>query len=277
MSKKKKHKKAWIPYVGLGIGLIFFLLPFIFGIYTSQQQKQAQQDYTQQVNSQDNVQLLKKVDAYNKTIFEQQQRTGSAKGQKTIKNIFPDLKRPIAYISIPSIHLDPMVIYYGTSDWVLERGVGYLPWSSLPGGGKNTLSVISGHSGLANQVYFDNIKKLKNGDIVYVNVLGRRMAYSVYDQIVIKPDDLNGIKKMNIKPGKDEIAMVTCTPVFINSHRLIVFAKRVPLKKAQAKKVEIRDFWSLDHIFMMVIGLFLLLLIIYLIRQKIKARKANGK
>ena len=60
-------------------------------------------------------------------------------------------------INIPAVHLDPMVIYYGSSDWVLNRGIGNLSWTSLPVGGKNTLSVLTGHSGLANQIYFDNI------------------------------------------------------------------------------------------------------------------------
>lgn len=71
---------------------------------------------------------------------------------------------------------------------MLEKGIGNLAWSSLPTGGKNTLSVLTGHSGLANQIYFDNIKHLKRVDLIYVHAFGQDLAYAMTNKIVIDPN-----------------------------------------------------------------------------------------
>lgn len=238
--------------------------------------KQVKRVIKRATKNQDNAALLRRAKAYNQKIFEQQQTLGAADGTPMIKAIFPKAKQPIGYINIPAIHLDPMVIYYGSSDWVLTRGIGNLPWTSLPIGGKNTLSTLTGHSGLANQIYFDNIKHLKNGDKVFVHSLGKNLAYKVYKRKIIDPNNKAALKALHVKQNKDEIALVTCTPVFVNSHRLIVYAKRTPYKAATKQHVATRDFWSLDHIFMMAILLFILLLILYLIYSKYRNRKRHA-
>lgn len=269
---KKKKGNFWL-YFGLMLGVILALVPFLFGLYTQRGQDAAKVSYERTTKNQDQTALLRKAQAYNRHIFQQQQTLGAADGTPLIKSIFPRAKQPIAYINIPAIHLDPMVVYYGSSDWVLTHGIGNLSWTSLPTGGKNTLSVLTGHSGLANQIYFDNIKHLHNGDKVFLHAFGKNMAYKVYKRKVIDPNNKAALKALHVQPGKDIIAMVTCTPVFINSHRLIVYAKRTPYKQAIKKHVTPRDFWSLDHIFLMIIVLFLLLLLIYLIYSRYRKQK----
>ena len=61
--------------------------------------------------------------------------------------------------------------------WNLDKGMGHFESSSMPIGGKNTRAVLSGHSGLENQVLFTDIKNLKEGDIFFVNILGKKLAY----------------------------------------------------------------------------------------------------
>ncbi|APT17972.1 hypothetical protein FC62_GL001368 [Amylolactobacillus amylotrophicus DSM 20534] len=126
---------------------------------------------------------------------------------------------------------------------MLEKGIGNLAWSSLPTGGKNTLSVLTGHSGLANQIYFDNIKHLKKGDIIYLNVFGDKLSYKVIGQQVIDPNNHAEYDHLYVKPGQDRITLMTCTPIFINSHRLLIFAKRVPTKVAQKTQIKHRNIW----------------------------------
>ena len=142
------------------------------------------------------------------------------------------LARSIGYVSIPRIHVTNQPIYYGDDDATLARGVGVLPGTSLPIGGKSTLSVISGHSGFNNQIIFDNIRHLKNGDRFYITALGqKRHAYRVYKRLVIDPTSKNAKAPVQAQPGRDITILLTCTPVFINSHRLLIFGKRVPLQK----------------------------------------------
>lgn len=276
--RKTKKSRNVLLYLGLIIGIVLFSAPFIFGIYTQREQDNAKNAYVQKENNTDSSKISKKIEEYNSEIYRGQQADGVVDGTDQAQAILKDLKRPIAYIKIPAINLDPMMVYYGTSDWVLNRGIGNINWTSMPIGGKNTLSVLSGHSGLANQIFFDNIKHLKKKDVVFLHAFDKDMAYAVTRKIVISPNSKADLRKLHIKKGQDEIALVTCTPVFINTNRLIVFAKRIPLSKAQDEKIIPRDLWSLEHIFMMLIGSFLLFIISYLIWSKYHRKKSltNG-
>ena len=66
---------------------------------------------------------------------------------------------------------------------------------------------------------FTDLTEMSVGDVFYITVLGKRMAYRVYDIKVIKPENI-GI--LSIKPDKDNATLVTCTPYGINTHRLLV-------------------------------------------------------
>lgn len=145
------------------------------------------------------------------------------------------LSHTIGYVSIPRIHVENQPIYYGDDDATLAHGVGVMPGTSLPIGGRSTLSVISGHSGFNNQVIFDNIRHLKNGDRFYVTALGQpRHTYRVYKRLVVAPSGQAALDPIRIQPGKDITVLLTCTPIFINSHRLLIFGRRVPAKAAQS-------------------------------------------
>lgn len=82
----------------------------------------------------------------------------------------------MGYVEIPKIQVN-LPIYHGTDAEVLDRGVGHLLGSSLPVGGKNTHTILSGHSGMASQKMFTDLEQLVPGDVFYLNVLGETMAY----------------------------------------------------------------------------------------------------
>ena len=50
----------------------------------------------------------------------------------------------MAYVEIPKLNIY-MPVYHGTDEGVLQIAAGHLPGSSLPVGGENTHSLISGH------------------------------------------------------------------------------------------------------------------------------------
>ena len=56
----------------------------------------------------------------------------------------------MGYIQIPKISVD-LPIYHGTSEEVLEKGVGHIQNTSVPMGGNSTHSVLTGHTGLPKQ------------------------------------------------------------------------------------------------------------------------------
>lgn len=235
--------------IGLIIGAILFLLPSIWDTYNKWQQYPMVIDY--QKREQELQEKYPEIKKYNKQVIEYQKKE-IPEITEPIKKILTDPSEPFGYLSVPSIHIKNLLVYYGTSDKTLSKGLGVIPWTSLPSGGKNTLSAITGHSGLANRIFFDNIKFLKKGDRVHLETLGENMTYKVTRKKVIDPRSAGVNKNFYVKKGKDEIVLMTCTPVFVNSHRLLVYAKRVPNKPKE--KTIYRDFWSLTNIWMMIVA-----------------------
>lgn len=124
----------------------------------------------------------------------------------------------MGYVKIPCISVD-LPIYHGTSTEVLERGIGHLAASSFPIGGKSTHAVLTGHTGLSSAKLFTDLTEMKKGDLFFIHVLDKKLAYRV-DQInVIRPENT---RKLQIIDGKDYVTLLTCTPYGVNDHRLLV-------------------------------------------------------
>ena len=139
-----------------------------------------------------------------------------------------EIHEQIGHIQIPTIDLD-IPIRAGTSEEVLQTSAGHLEGTSLPIGGNSTHTVITAHSGLPTAKLFTDIKDLKEGDRFYIHNIAETLAYEV-DQIkVIEPSNFEDLL---IVPGHDYATLLTCTPIGINSHRLLVRGHRVPYDKA---------------------------------------------
>lgn len=108
---------------------------------------------------------------------------------------------------------------HGTSEAVLQAGVGHFWGTSLPVGGESTHTVLTGHRGLPTKTLFTNIDKLEVGDIFYIKVLDETLAYQIDQILTVLPQETDSL---SIEPGKDYATLVTCTPFAINTHRLLV-------------------------------------------------------
>ena len=115
-------------------------------------------------------------------------------------------------------------IYHGTSDETLERGIGHLEGTSLPVGGVGTRTVLTAHRGLPSATLFDNLDKAEVGDRFVVSVLGQVLTYQVIETRVIDPGDTEAILA---EPDKDLATLITCTPLGLNTHRILVTGERV--------------------------------------------------
>ena len=138
----------------------------------------------------------------------------------------------MGYVEIPKISVY-LPIDHGTSDEVLEKGVGHIQNTSVPIGGKSTHSVLTGHTGLPNAELFTRLDELGIGDIFYIHVLDDVLTYKVFETKVILPDKIDELQILN---GKDYITLVTCTPYGVNSHRLLVKAERVEYEEYSVTK-----------------------------------------
>ncbi|GGO96381.1 class C sortase [Actinomyces gaoshouyii] len=126
-------------------------------------------------------------------------------------------------LRIPAIDLD-LPIYHGTSDEVLLAGLGHLQGTSLPVGGKGTRSVITGHRGLANATMFTNLDQVGVGDTFALEVFGEVLSYRVVETKVVAPEETEALRA---DPDRDLVTLVTCTPLGINTHRILVTAERI--------------------------------------------------
>lgn len=123
----------------------------------------------------------------------------------------------------PSLDID-LPILHGTSDKTLLTSVGHLQGTSLPVGGIGTRSVLTAHRGLPSATLFNNLDKSKVGDTFTLTVLGEVLTYQVTEILVIDPHQTEAIKA---NPQRDLVTLVTCTPLGINTHRILVTGERI--------------------------------------------------
>ena len=182
-------------------------------------------------------------------------------------------------IEIPKIHVF-LPIYHGTSPDVLEVGVGHLQGSSLPVGGDTTHSILTGHRGLPSAELFTNLDRLEEGDIFYIHILRKTLAYKIYNIETILPEE---VENLIIEEGKDLITLVTCTPYGINSHRLLLHAERTvyeePEQEINTAEARSQNLWKwlLEQKSFLISAAVLVLLLLYLILSFIRNIIKKGK
>lgn len=170
----------------------------------------------------------------------------------------PDQYRIMARIRVPAINVD-LPVYHTTQPEVLYDGAGHMYGSTLPVGGLGTNSVISAHTGMVNAAMFDQLPMLKEGDDIYIEVMGEVLRYKMTSREVVKPDRYDAV---TYEPELDQVTLITCTPYGLNTDRLLVHAVRVPLDPNE----EIPDAgigWSWWMIAVVLIVLLVLLLILW--------------
>lgn len=222
--------------VALLVGLGLLLYPTISDVWNSYHQSRAIVSYAEQVTDMDDqaiAEMRSAAQEYNARLAlvvpqewqlsDEQLAAYEAQLSVTAAGI-------MGYVEIPSIDVS-LPIYHGTSEAVLQEGVGHLEGSSLPVGGRSTHAVLSGHRGLPSARLFTDIDRLAIGDVFYLNVLGDTLAYEVDQILTVEPDQLDAL---TIQEGQDLCTLVTCTPYGINSHRLLVRGHRVPVPEQDA-------------------------------------------
>ena len=138
----------------------------------------------------------------------------------------------IGAIFIPKIKVS-LPIFDETNNVLLDKGATVLQGTSFPIGGAGTHSALTGHSGLPEKKIFTDLNQLKKGDIFYINVSGKKLAYRINRFETVLPDNINHLKVVD---GLDQVTLVTCTPYMINTHRLLVTGIRTTYKEEKLEK-----------------------------------------
>ena len=215
-------------------GAAVFSYPFVSNALANRNASVAVQEYTASVSSlgREDIDAIKEAaKAYN----DQLERVvgKNAQGEGAVQDSYIDLIQlgdALGYITIPKIDVN-LPIYEGTGYDVLTHGIGHLSETSYPLGGESTHCALSGHRGMAEPELFTNLDKLELGDRFYLHVLDEVLAYQVDQVLVVEPDQ---VEALEIIEGEDLCTLVTCTPIGINSHRLLVRGTRVEYEGEEA-------------------------------------------
>lgn len=219
-------------------GAAVFLYPTISNWLAEIHQSGVIQDYEQVVATEDQEfyeNEWKKAQEYNENLAGDPVRDPfvPGTGYALPKNYLDCLNIDgiMGYIEIPKIAVR-LPIYHGTSEDVLQQGVGHVESTALPIGGEFTHAVLTGHRGLPSAKLFTDLDQLEIGDMFYIYVLDEVLAYQV-DQInTVLPDELQDLQTIK---GRDLVTLVTCTPYGVNTHRLLVRGTRVPYLPEEAQ------------------------------------------
>ncbi len=78
---------------------------------------------------------------------------------------------------------------------------------------------LLGHTGLVSKIMFDDLFKLQKDDIFSVTILDKTYNYKIFNILTVLPNETETLK---VDRGKKLVTLVTCTPKYINSHRLLI-------------------------------------------------------
>ena len=240
MKKKNKIIAIVIAVLFFFISLGLILYPVWSSWYLDQHEAELELHYQEELGEKGNDELAeawKQAEEYNKAIlpgaqseegaFSQESQLAAAQNYGSMLNINGD--SIMGFIEIPKIDVD-LPIYHGTAEDTIERGAGHLVGSSLPIGGESTHAIITAHSGMASQRMFTDLEDLVEGDVFYIKVLGKTLAYQVDQISVVLPYE---ISNLTIVEGEDYVTLITCTPYAVNTHRLLVRGTRIPYEEAE--------------------------------------------
>lgn len=223
----RKHKTVIFLTIGFLVGICIMLYPTLSDYWNSKTQSRAVTNYESVLENLDEdvyKSIFENAYAYNKALYE---TNYPLMDYKKVPGYYETLSITendmIGYLKIDRIGIE-LPIYHGTSDDVLNKGVGHLEGSSLPVGGENTHCVMSAHRGLPSSKLFTDLDRMEIGDTFQIVVLDQVLTYQVDFVKIIEPTDVSDLQ---IIEGGDYCTLFTCTPYGINTHRLLVRGIRI--------------------------------------------------
>ena len=284
----KKNNKILIKFINylttflVFLGILIISYPMVSRMYyynVSQKNIDEFKEGVKKITSEEILQRMSLAKSYNDSLSninveDPYMRKKHEEGKNEYARML-EVQEKIGYIQIPSLDLS-LPIYAGTSESVLQKGVGHMEGTSLPIGGESTHCILTAHTGLNTARMFTDIDKLKKGDIFLIENIKETLAYKVDSIQVIEPTDFS---QLVIVPKEDYVTLLTCTPYMVNSHRLLVRGVRTEYikKSVDEQSNKNKPFLTENNLIMITTIFFdILILIIYWLILK-KSRKEKSK
>lgn len=165
-----------------------------------------------------NYKQKKLIDDYNNYILNMQKEDSEFnENEEIVKDEFVDdkLENLIGLLSIPKIDLS-VAISQGVDNENLKYSVGHFKETALPGE-KGNFCLI-GHRSYTYGQFFNRLNEISIGDEIIVDSNNKEYKYKVTNVKVVEPEEISVLNQEN----DSEITLITCTPIRIATHRLIV-------------------------------------------------------
>lgn len=127
----------------------------------------------------------------------------------------------LGIIEIDKIKVN-LPIVEGVEKENLRVGIGHIPGTAALGTQGNCS--LAGHRSYTLGRFFNRLDELNIGDKIIIITRNQKYTYKIYEKLVVTPDNLSVLKDN----GKESIiTLITCTPIYIATHRLIIHARLV--------------------------------------------------
>lgn len=157
--------------------------------------------------------------AFEETIERMDESKGSDTAVSSITN--PASKSPvddgnvIGIMTIPKIDLKVTVVE-GVDMNTLKFAAGHFKGTAMPGDKGNFC--VAGHRSYTYNEFFNRLDEIGVGDSIIVKTKKGNFIYKVYNKEVVEPTEVSVLNSTN----DSTITLVTCTPIRIATHRLII-------------------------------------------------------
>ncbi|WP_343209277.1 class D sortase [Anaerolentibacter hominis] len=123
----------------------------------------------------------------------------------------------LGILNIPAIDLT-LAVSEGSGAEVLRCGLGHMEGTALPGEQGNF--VVAGHRNYAYGSMFNRLNELSVNDIIKYETENTVYTYEVSNILIVEPDQI----EVTYETEQEMITLITCTPLYIGTQRLIVQA-----------------------------------------------------
>ena len=150
------------------------------------------------------------------------QATTEATTQPTTQPAEPKaVPKPIGVIKISKISVK-LPILSGATAANMKIGAGWMKQTTPIGQNGNT--AIAAHRSYTKGRMFNRLNEMVIGDTFQIIAEGKEYNYKVYNIVVVEPTDTSVLKG---NTGESIVTLITCTPIKVATHRLIVQGKLV--------------------------------------------------
>lgn len=123
-----------------------------------------------------------------------------------------------AVLTISSISCKE-VVKEGCGNDVLAKALGHMEGTAFPGEKGNC--VIAGHRNYSFGIHFNRLNQVAKGDEITIMTHEGTYTYIIQKTMVVEPEDVSVLDQTE----EARLTLITCTPLYIGSHRLVVVAE----------------------------------------------------